>query len=99
MSTEATAKKTCVKCGACCKALIIDEVFEVDIMREPRLKGFVTEFKDEPGQFMLKTPCHFLKNSQCSIYPTRPDICVGHEPGTSWVCPVNPDNQRQTENK
>lgn len=68
----------CKKCGLCCRKLIIDDVYEVDLVREPRLKDFVEELTEEPGRFLLKTPCPFLINNQCSIYPTRPDICVSY---------------------
>lgn len=80
-------QKECMKCGHCCRCSIIDEVYDVDIEREPRLKPHVTELKDEPGRYFLKTPCPFLgQDNTCTIYPTRPTICVVYEPGSTPVC-------------
>ena len=76
----------CKKCGKCC-GLIIDEVYDLDVIREPRLKPHLTECRNEPGRYFLKTPCPFLVRKQCSIYPTRPNICVAFEVGTNQCCP------------
>lgn len=76
----------CKRCGQCCRRLIIDEVIELDIVREPRIKEHVEEFRDEPGRYLLKTPCPFLVDNKCSIYPTRPNICVAFEMGSHDCC-------------
>lgn len=94
--------KSCKRCGQCCRQSIIDEVYELDLIREPRLRAFVEPVKQMPGldddeqRYMLKTPCLFLKwewdkrdgwkRVGCSIYPSRPNICVAYEPGSSPIC-------------
>ncbi len=74
--------KECQQCGNCCRQSIIEDVFDLDLLREPKLKAVATEFKDEPGRYMLAAGgCPFLQDNQCSIYPTRPNMCVAYEPG------------------
>ena len=93
-------KHTCIRCGWCCRQSIIEDIYEVDLIREPRLRKYVTPIKQTPGlgdeeqRYFLKTPCPFLewysrgkKNKWwCSIYATRPTICVAYEPGSSRIC-------------
>jgi Fe-S-cluster containining protein len=84
----------CLQCGQCCRHLIIDQVYEYDLIREPRLRAVVEPIRrtpgvddDEPEQYFLKTPCPFLTGpGRCSIYPTRPTICVAHKPGEKHFC-------------
>jgi len=92
--------KKCLRCGQCCRETIIEDVFELDLWREPRLAEHCIELRDLPGQFFLKTPCPFLgydeqrKYPFCEIYPTRPNICVAHAPGTHHCCPqYDPDDK------
>jgi len=75
----------CIRCGRCCREAII-EVCELDLIREPRLKPHIDPFKHRSGEYMLKTPCPFLEGDKCSIYPTRPSVCVGFEPGSQPIC-------------
>ncbi len=83
----------CDNCGACCKALII-EVYDSDVLREPRLAKHVKPFKpsdvddENPrglrpfGLLAACQPCPFLTTaSECGIYTTRPLDCVLFEPG------------------
>jgi len=84
----------CKQCGQCCRHLIIDEVYDIDIMREPKLRKYVEECRNEPGRYFMKTPCPFLivnvggiTHNKCSIYPTRPNICIAFEPGSNDCCP------------
>ena len=108
-----TAKKTkkdeCQKCGHCCKNLII-EIGEHDVLREPKLlehimKSAVIEPPKEDWeydlnrQYGLEIPCHFLVDNKCSIYPTRPNVCVGFEFG-SFQCKYGASDAEQIrENK
>lgn len=79
--------KGCVKCGACCRNSIL-EIEHLDVVREPKLlehtillnKGFVEWESDWEKQYALPSPCPFLIDNQCSIYPTRPNLCVGFDP-------------------
>ncbi len=72
----------CKECGRCCKELKL-EIVELDLIREPRLKLFAEpldgEWKnDNPFDkaYALPSPCPFLINNKCSIYKSRPNICV-----------------------
>jgi len=83
----------CDKCGACCKGFLV-EIKAVDILREPKLKNVAAAFmggQDETwgisDRWILATPnspCPMLgKNNECTIYSTRPDVCVAFRPGYS----------------
>ncbi|MCP4341352.1 MAG: hypothetical protein GY799_21340 [Desulfobulbaceae bacterium] len=60
------------------------EITELDIMREPKLKEFaipvIREGADLDNLFdriyILPNPCPFQHKNRCTIYPTRPNICV-----------------------
>ena len=87
MSDE-VKKRECQKCGECCRHTFINDIYELDILREPKLAtAVIGEIRDEPGRFMLESPCPFLQENRCSIYLTRPNICVAHVPGTNECCP------------
>lgn len=50
-----------------------------DILREPKLKPHFPKLKGRDEWELvgvLPSPCPFLKNNRCSIYPTRPYKCV-----------------------
>lgn len=80
-------RKECQQCGECCRKTMID-IQELDILREPKLAAAVLgEIRDDPGRLIFETPCRFLDGNRCSIYPTRPNICVAHVPGTNQCCP------------
>jgi Fe-S-cluster containining protein len=73
----------CDLCGACCKTKLVD-VHEVDLLREPRLATQMLRLK-EPGLdgeigYLGCRPdgsCSFLEgDNRCSIYATRPSVCV-----------------------
>lgn len=84
----------CDQCGACCKGSLLVECDDVDVLREPRLidvdrhhKGktvhqLVYEIQTEWKAVLLPAPCPFLgADNRCSIYPTRPNCCVGMQAG------------------
>lgn len=84
----------CDRCGACCKGHLIVECEDVDVLREPRLidadrhhRGKTVErMLDDYGRGMvviiaISGSCPFLADDQCSIYPTRPNCCVGLQAG------------------
>lgn len=88
------ARYECDRCGACCKGHLIVECEDLDILREPRLidadrhhRGKTVErLLDDYGKGMaviiaIGKPCPFLAENQCSIYPTRPNCCVGLQAG------------------
>ena len=85
----------CELCGHCCRDLII-EITEHDVLREPRLlaHAVLLDGDGEGGRieyngwderldrvYRLPSPCPFLVDNKCGIYPTRPNVCVGFEPG------------------
>lgn len=79
----------CKQCGHCCRGLLL-EIGEHDVLREPKLLEFATlldghgsiEWEDDlEKEYALPTPCPFLKDNKCSIYPTRPNVCVGFKVG------------------
>jgi Fe-S-cluster containining protein len=72
----------CKQCGGCCRKMII-EIEHLDIVREPRLQKCADVFADH---YILPSPCPFLTwtlggKKRCSIYPTRPNVCVAFEAG------------------
>jgi Fe-S-cluster containining protein len=89
------AKYVCDNCGACCKGHLIVETDELDILREPRLidadphhcgksvEQMVYEMQTDMKAVIIAIgkPCPFLAENQCSIYPTRPNCCVGLQAG------------------
>jgi len=80
----------CGNCGFCCKSLLI-EITELDVVREPRLLEYA-ELLDGHGkikyesnwdrEYLLPSPCPFLIENKCSIYPTRPNLCVSFDVGS-----------------
>ena len=89
------AKYVCDFCGACCKGHLMVECDDLDVLREPRLidvdqhhrgksvEQMVYEIQTERKAVMLAMgkPCAFLAENKCSIYPTRPNCCVGLQAG------------------
>ena len=85
----------CKECGMCCSQMIL-EIGHLDILREPRLAEFaelcdgngkITFESDLEKEYLLPSPCPFLTvDMQCSIYPTRPNICVAMEAGGVQCC-------------
>jgi len=80
----------CSTCGAhCCKEVKFIDITETDIERISKyLKISAKRFKQRythhnhlwkhatgTTKRSLKTPCFFLKNNRCSIYPVRPEVC------------------------
>lgn len=90
-------KFECDKCGACCKGSLIVEAEELDVVREPRIvaadhhyagksvEQVLVELQTDIGRVVLLAcgkPCQFLSTeNDCTIYPTRPNCCVGLEAG------------------
>lgn len=84
----------CDRCGACCRGTLIVEAYDLDVLREPRIldvdingrQPTLDELSDEGGKCLVlaaNKPCRFLEgDTSCSIYPTRPNACVGMEPGS-----------------
>lgn len=73
----------CDECGACCRTKLVD-VYQEDLLREPSIGPVMMKLK-EPGldfeigylNCLKEGACHFLDSeNRCSIYPTRPAICV-----------------------
>ena len=90
------AKYECDKCGVCCQGGLIVEAEWVDVVREPRLREADRHYRDHSITEVLELlrdemrvvtlacghVCPFLgKDKSCSIYPTRPNDCVGMEAG------------------
>ena len=89
-------KYSCDSCGACCRKLIV-EADDIDLMREPQLlyadRDFVANYgpdeavealQEDFGRCLIIAcgkPCYFLRDNQCSIYPTRPNACVAMQAG------------------
>lgn len=83
----------CDQCGACCKGSLLVECDDLDVVREPRLIAVdrhhagkpvhevVKGIREEWKAVILPAPCPFLAENRCSIYPTRPNCCVGLEAG------------------
>jgi Fe-S-cluster containining protein len=85
----------CDQCGACCKGTVIVEADYLDVRREPRLiqlqvgpyRTTQRELEDD-GKIVLLAcgtdkPCPCLDaENRCTIYTTRPNICVAFEAGS-----------------
>ena len=77
------AEYECDGCGACCRSKFVD-VFEEDILREPRVGEQMTPLREpgldgEIGYLNCGSggACTFLDSeNRCRIYPTRPVVCV-----------------------
>ena len=86
------SKYDCDLCGACCRGTLIVEAYYLDALREPRIldadvtgrKRPLDDLDDEWSCVLLAAglPCQFLSaEGRCTIYPTRPNTCVGFEAG------------------
>ena len=87
----------CDKCGACCKGSLIVEADDLDVLREPRIveadlhysgkpvEQILVELQTDIGRAVILAcgqPCAFLgQDNRCTIYPTRPNCCVGLQAG------------------
>jgi Fe-S-cluster containining protein len=87
-----TLRYNCDCCGACCRGTLIVEAYYLDALREPRIldadvtgrKRPLEDLNDEDRCIILAAglPCRFLADDgRCTIYPTRPNTCVGFEAG------------------
>ncbi len=88
-----TPRYECDLCGACCRGTLIVEAYSLDALREPRILGAdvtgrrptLDELADDDGRCILlaaNQACRFLSpDGRCTIYPTRPNNCVGMEAG------------------
>jgi len=73
----------CNQCGRCCRELKL-EIVELDLIREPKLRRYAIPFNignEDPGNpfdrvYILPSPCPFQIDNQCSIYKSRPNLCV-----------------------
>ena len=79
----------CQRCGVCCRSLLL-EADLLDAEREPLIvqRGGPTKGLDgrvESYCLNAEGPdprCVFLANdNRCTIYPTRPNMCVAFGPG------------------
>lgn len=82
----------CDRCGACCRGTLLVEAYYLDALREPRIldadvtgrKVTIDDLTDDDRCVLLAAgrPCRFLgDDGRCTIYPTRPNTCVGFEAG------------------
>lgn len=57
---------------------------ELDVIREPKLRQYISPLtrSDEDTEnpydraYLLPSPCPFQIDNKCSIYKTRPNLCV-----------------------
>ena len=92
------ASPECDHCGACCKGTLV-EIQHLDVVREPKLLRAASPCKAPLGDAIPDDPwervyilsgasgCPMHADGRCSIYPTRPNVCVAFEAGS-------PDCQR-----
>ena len=86
----------CDCCGACCQGHLIVQAEWLDVVREPRLiqadRHYVNhsptdalKLLEEPGRAVTLacgSACRVLdEDKRCTIYPTRPNDCVGMQAG------------------
>jgi Fe-S-cluster containining protein len=75
---------------------LIVEADDLDLLREPRLASADRDYAGMPIDEILQklqedtgysliiaccAPCPFLDRNLCTIYPTRPNACVGLQAG------------------
>ena len=86
----------CDQCGACCKGTVIVEADYLDTRREPKLlvaqvgscRVSQRELEEDVGKIVLLAcgldkPCAFISpRNRCTIYSTRPNVCVAFEAGS-----------------
>ncbi len=77
-----TPQIDCTQCGNCCKSLMINITKEETDQLASHLQISETQLIDqyieqsEQGQMIINTiPCHFLKETSCSIYEHRFTEC------------------------
>ena len=77
-----TPQIDCTQCGNCCKSLMINITKEETDQLASHLQISETQLIDqyieqsEQGQMIINTiPCHFLKETSCSIYDHRFTEC------------------------
>jgi Fe-S-cluster containining protein len=90
------AEYMCDCCGACCQGHLIVEAYDIDLIREPQLASADLSRTDwsaarvmadlqQDGRCLVIAggrACPFLdRHCLCSIYPTRPNVCVAMEAG------------------
>jgi Fe-S-cluster containining protein len=91
MADFSTMSDPCKDCGLCCEHLLV-EAYAADVLREPRIEDKYPLGKRHVSLPILEAcwvlsapgkPCAFLtKKKRCSIYPTRPQVCVAFLPGS-----------------
>ena len=89
-------KYACDSCGVCCMGYLLVEADLLDLLREPRLisadrhrsdwsfDAAVQDLEDEGCSLLVAgvDRCPFLgAENRCSIYPTRPNVCVAMQAG------------------
>lgn len=82
----------CDCCGLCCQQLIV-EADAIDVLREPQIAKQRPLGRRSASLEILEAcwivampgkPCPFLTTKRrCSVYPTRPAICVAFVAGSS----------------
>ncbi len=73
----------CKECGNCCKvfrpllkAEDIDRLARrLKMPREDFMLEYLVEYKNGRGCSFKITPCPFLVDTSCTVYPDRPDAC------------------------
>ena len=73
----------CRECGNCCKvfrpllkAEDVDRLARrLNIPRSDFILEYVDEYENGKEYFFKLTPCPFLANNACTVYPDRPDVC------------------------
>ncbi len=96
----------CDSCGLCCRKLIV-EAETLDVLREPRIAA-ECKLLDGKGTIPLidaawmlapqdsdNHACTFLCENRCSIYPTRPNVCVSFEAGSAKCQQLRKDDGRK----
>ena len=82
INDEITPQIDCKVCGNCCKSLMINVTTDETVSLANHLKMSIAEVKEkyieesEQGKMIINTiPCHFLKDTTCSIYENRFNEC------------------------
>ena len=93
LNDEIMNRIDCTLCGNCCEKLTAgltdDDIKRLAEIENLLQKDFETNFVEcdqtDGDKYLKFTPCKYLEDKKCSIYPDRPENCKSyphtHKPG------------------
>ena len=87
LNEQITSQIDCEQCSNCCKSLRpclteseLNKLSQLDNLTPNEYTRRFVEIDEEEEeiQYLKDTPCKYLKNGSCSIYPDRPEECASY---------------------